>query len=475
MIRENAAKTADAEAVCAWDGSMTFSELLGTAQKLAGKLIELGVGPEVFVPLAFDKSIFNIVSMLAVLEAGGAFVSLDPSHPHERLSTLTKKIGAEVILCSRGHEEKLAGVARTIIAVDTSALAEMSPSISNTNDIPLRSSPSNAAYLVFTSGTTGEPKGTIIEHASYVSGAAEHAPAQRTDASSRVLQFAAHTFDASIVETLTTLLVGGCICIPSEEDRLNNITGAINQLRVNLAILTPSFIEFVKPEQVPSLKSLILAGEAMSRSHVATWSKKVNLINGYGPSECSVVAVCNSTVTAETEPANIGSRVADRLWVVDRYDHNRLLPIGCVGELLIEGPTVSRGYLNDPVRTAEAFITDPTWRKELYPTSESVRMYKTGDLVRYCADGTFMFMGRKDTQVKFHGQRIELGEIEHHLNVDAEIKHALVVLPKVGYAARRLVAVVSLDRQVGEVLDIVDGEKKIEADGVVAEVSRIEF
>src|SRR5690606_7020549 len=125
VIRENAKNRPNEEAVCAWDGSFTYREVLEAAQKLAGKLIELGVGPEKFVPLAFDKSAFNIISMLAVLEAGGAFVSLDPSHPHERLSKLARNVSAEVILCSSHHAEKLAGVAQTIVPVNAAALSAL--------------------------------------------------------------------------------------------------------------------------------------------------------------------------------------------------------------------------------------------------------------------------------------------------------------------------------------------------------------
>lgn len=266
---------------------------------------------------------------------------------------------------------------------------------------------------------------------------------------SRVLQFASYTFDASLVEILTTLMVGGCVCVPNEFDRMNNITIVINQMKVDVALLTPSFAQLIQPSDVPGLRTLILAGEAMSKSHLSIWAGKVNLVNGYGPSECSVAVAVNPNMTLSTNPANIGHRL-DRCWVVDAQNHHRLAPIGSVGELLVEGPTLARGYLNNPQMTAAAFIKNPKWSTSghyQYPgTAPERRMYKTGDLVKVCSDttGEMIFLGRKDTQAKVAGQRLELDEIEHHLNADSEVQHVVVALPKSGYCAKRLVAVLSL-------------------------------
>lgn len=284
-------------------------------------------------------------------------------------------------------------------------------------------------------------QGTVIEHRAFCSSARAHAPAQRIDSTSRVLQFAAHTFDASLVEILTSLMAGACVCIPDEQERLNDIAGAINRLRVNYAVLTPSFIGFLSPAAVPGLRKLVLAGEAMAESHVATWSH-IELVNGYGPAESSVAAVVNSHVGPDTEPTDIGLPCGVRCWLVDPADHDRLVPVGCVGELLLEGPSLSRGYLNDPAKTEQSFIFNPAWARS---GTEPRRFYKTGDLARYnSASGSLTYVGRKDTQVKLHGQRIELGEIEHHLAVDESVQHGLVLLPKSGPLQSRLVAVLSL-------------------------------
>ena len=164
------------------------------------------------------------------------------------------------------------------------------------------------------------------------------------------MQFAAHTFDASLAESLTPLIHGACVCIPSEEDRLNDIVSFINEKQVNHACFTPSFIGFIDIDSVPGLKSLVLAGEAMSQSQLQTWSR-IQLINGYGPTEASVASVLNNKVAPGTDCKDIGLPVGVRAWLVDPENHNELVPVGCPGELLLEGPTLARCYVNNPQKT----------------------------------------------------------------------------------------------------------------------------
>ena len=440
VIADQARSRPDAEAVCAWDGSLTYSELLSCSNRLAHRLVESNVGPEVFVPLCFDKSKWTIVAMLAVLKAGGTFVPLDPTHPIPRLQALAHKVSAKVLLCSRNHLDMLATVASELIPVDEQTFNQLgSQSIGEVN----RGISSNGAYMIFTSGTTGEPKGALLEHGALLSSAQAHGPAMLMDHETRSLQFAASTFDVSITEILTCLILGGCVCVPSEEARLNDIEGAINTLRVNWALLTPTFVKFINPADVPGLKTLVTGGEAMTQAIIRSW-QHINLINCYGPAETAVVSHVHSFMTERKNPLNIGRQVGIHCWVVDRYNHNRLMPVGAVGELVIEGHTLAREYYKEPDKTADAFISDPHWSVQLEGNEDRKRMYKTGDLVRYNSDGSFHIAGRKDTQIKFHGQRIELGEIEHHLNVNQNIKHGMVLLPKEGFCKGRLLTIVQL-------------------------------
>ncbi|VTO83274.1 unnamed protein product [Fusarium graminearum] len=429
----------DAEAVCSWDGSFSYAQLLSLSDRLAFHLKKLGVGAETFVPICFDKSKWTIVAMLAILKAGGIFVPLDPTQPLLRLQNLTRKVDADIILCSPQHQEMIESIASKVIPVD----AQLFESLAEQRGEVDCGSWSSGAYMIFTSGTTGEPKGALIQHGALLSSALAHGPAMMMDNNTRSLHFAASTFDVSITEILTCLILGGCVCIPSEEARLNAIEEAITQLRVNWALLTPTFVKFINPDNVPSLKTLVTGGEAMTQAVIRSWSH-INLINCYGPAETSVVSHVHRGMREGKNPLNIGHQVGIHCWVVDRYNHNRLMPVGAVGELVIESHTLAREYYKEPEKTSEAFIVDPEWSLNQPHHSSPRRMYKTGDLVRYNYDGSFHIAGRKDAQIKFHGQRIELGEIEYHINVGISIKHGMVVLPKAGFCEGRLLAIVQL-------------------------------
>lgn len=430
----------DAEAVCAWDGSFSYQQLSSLSDRLACRLHASGVGPELFVPICFDKSKWTIVAMLAVLKAGAIFVPLDPTHPLPRLRSLVDKVEAKTILCSPKHQAMLEGVADELIPVDDQLFTRLPEH----HDQVSCGSWNNGAYMIFTSGTTGEPKGALIQHGSFLSSALAHGPAMMMDSNTRSLQFAASTFDVSITEILTCLVLGGCVCIPSEDARLNSIEEAITQLRANWALLTPTFVKFIDPVRVPSLRTLVTGGEAMTQAVIDSWSH-INLINCYGPAETSVVSHVHRGMRKGKNPLNIGHQVGVRCWIVDRYNHDRLMPVGAVGELLIEGHTLAREYYKEPEKTNEAFIVDPVWTRNQPRQNVQRRMYKTGDLVKYNHDGTLHIAGRKGAQIKFHGQRIELGEIEHHLNVSPGIKHAIVVLAKEGFCKGRLLTIVQLN------------------------------
>ncbi|KAL2670220.1 hypothetical protein Neosp_014687 [[Neocosmospora] mangrovei] len=439
-ISKHGALRPDAEAVCAWDGSFSYSQLLSLSDRLACRLQASGVGPEVFVPICFDKSKWTVVAMLAVSKAGGIFVPLDPTHPLPRLQSLARKVQAQTILCSPQHQTMLESVAAELIPVDDQLFIQLNEHDGSEVNC---GSWSNGAYMIFTSGTTGQPKGALIQHGALMSSALAHGPAMMMDANTRSLQFAASTFDVSITEILTCLVLGGCVCIPSEDARLNAIEDAITQLRANWALLTPTFVKFIDPAKVPSLCTLVTGGEAMTQDVIDSWSH-INLINCYGPAETSVVSHAHRGMRKGKNPLNIGHQVGVHCWVVDRYNHDRLMPVGAVGELLIEGHTLAREYYKEPEKTSDAFIVDPAWTRNQLRQNGPRRMYKTGDLVKYNHDGTLHIAGRKGSQIKFHGQRIELGEIEHHLNVSTCIKHGMVVLAKEGFCKGRLLAIVQL-------------------------------
>ena len=266
---------------------------------------------------------------------------------------------------------------------------------------------------------------------------------------SRVFQFSSYSFDASLLEIITTLSAGGCVCIPSEAQRMADIAGAMSSLNINWAHLSPSLARNIQPKDVPGLKTLIFGGELLTQDVIQQWLPGRQLLNPYGPSECCVVSTVNNNVTLDTSPANIGHAICGFLWVVDRNDHDRLAQIGAIGELLIEGPALARGYLNESERSKLTFIENPKWRRPAIPGRRS-RMYKTGDLVRYSStgDGTLDFIGRKDTQVSLRGQRVELGEVEHHLKcaiTNVREVAAEVIVPRDAASKPLLVAFINFD------------------------------
>ncbi|KAL2836009.1 hypothetical protein BJY01DRAFT_252206 [Aspergillus pseudoustus] len=442
LIQEQARLHPKGEAVCAWDGNLTFEELDYLASKLAYHLQCHSVGPETRVALCFDKSKWNIVAMIGVLKAGGAFVPLDPTHPTSRLRSLVESVDGNIMICSRNRAEALRTVVERLIPLDEQLVNDLSPPPGG--GMPLgEARGNNAAYLIFTSGSTGQPKGTLIEHRAFVSCAAVFAPRMNMDSNCRSLQFAAHTFDASLAESLAPLMHGGCVCVPSEGDRLNDVIRAINKLRANNLQLTPSFVRFINPSDVPGVKTLILVGEAMSTADVETWSH-INLINGYGPTENAVCATLNTNIRITSDCRDIGLPASVRLWVVSPDDHNRLVPVGSPGELLLEGPSLARCYWNNPQKTDEAFIWNPEWAIRDYGCGDR-RFYKTGDLVRYNSDaGSLIFIGRRDTQIKLYGQRIELGEVESNISTLPKVKHCLTFLSKSGSTNGKIVTVISL-------------------------------
>ncbi|GAB1212714.1 Trichosetin synthetase PKS-nrps1 [Aspergillus terreus] len=445
IIHEEMSKRPNAPAICAWDGQLSYAATMDLASSFAKYLGSRGVGPETLVPFCLDKSLWAVISILGILMAGGAFVPMDPSHPTSRHKEILEEVDARVILCSPHYQNRYAGLVKSIIPVSKETVKAYG-SISKSVKRNVAVKPSNMAFAIFTSGSTGRPKGIVIDHQSLASSAMAWGPIVQMNNSSRVFQFASLTFDAAVMEVLATLMHGGCICIPSEDERLNDVAGAIQRMNVSWSFLTPSIASILEPSTVPSLKVLVCGGEKLSKEVVTKWAHRVQLMNGYGPTETTIFAVLNDA-SANPEPSCIGFGIPCTLtWIVDPDNHDRLSPLGAVGELVLEGPALAREYLKNPEKTADAFVSNLAWMKHFQNSQQSLRrIYKTGDLVKYNPDGSINCIGRKDHQVKLHGQRMELGEIEHRLHEDPRVRHAVVIMPKTGRLQQRLVTVLSLE------------------------------
>lgn len=454
IISEQALANPSKPAVESWDGQFTYSQVESMSDLLARHLVSRGVKLGGVVPLMFEKSRWTIVALLAVMKAGSAFALTDPtSQPEGRLRVMVEQTGGDIIVASASQGDLAeaclpsSGKGQVITVSDALFTTLSSDSSLSSVTLPVIPTETTPLYIQFTSGSTGKPKGVVISHANYTSGALPRAEAVGYKSSSRCFEFASYAFDVSIDCMLCTLAVGGTICIPSDADRMNDLGGAIVKSGANMAHMTPSVARVLDPEVIKGLDVLGLGGEAVSAADAAAWSRgKTSVIVAYGPSECTVGCTVNN-VFAKDEAAkkkgfttgNIGTGVGGCGWVVDPNDHDRLVPVGAVGELLMEGPVVGLGYLGEVEKTKEVFIEDPKWlvagHGNAHPGRHG-RLYKTGDLVRYDADGSgaFVFVGRKDAQVKLRGQRVELVEIEHHLRakLPAGVKIAAEVIKPSG-------------------------------------------
>ncbi len=449
LVEAMAARQPEAIAIASWDGQLTYHQLDELSTKLACHLRGLGVGQESLVVHCFTKSVWAVVAIISVLKAGAACVSISPESPRARTRAILEDTKALVALVAPDTLGSVEDLVDHPVIVDAAFFGNVHPPELSLPHVDAQ----QLAFILFTSGSTGVPKGIAIEHSALCCSMFAMGQQLGMNSDSRVLQFSSFTFDAHLFDIFVTLHFGGCVCVPSDDQRSNDLAGAINSLRVNVLNLTPTVASMIQPQDVPLVSMLIMVGEAVTKGVVAAWSsvRPVRLFNGYGPAETYVASLIEITPESQalTSPSNIGFALnGNRFWVSDPLNYERLMPVGCIGELLIEGLTLARGYLNQPEKTAEVFLEVPASWAHLGPDregNEARRIYKTGDLVRYSQDGSVDYVGRKDTQVKVHGQRVELAEIEYHLNTAVpQGSHCVVIHATAGLCKGRLVAVIAL-------------------------------
>ena len=438
QIDEIARQQPAAIAVDGPDGTLTYEQLRSHSSALARELQSRGVGAETAVALVLEKSIWVTVAQLAVLKAGGTCVPIDPGYPLPQKQAIVARCRSRLLLTSPALEEALSAVPTDVLAVDGGFLATLGPA---EGGAPRAVSPRQAAYILFTSGSTGAPKGVILEHHSLVTSLM--AVGRRLDWTRgvRMLQFASYVWGASIVESLGTLLFGGTVCVPSEEERRSGLVDVIRAKDVQCTLLTPTVIRLMSPSEVPSLRILLSGGESVDPEAVRLWSNKVRFFNAWGQSETAVVSTMAELTPTSPWLEAIGTPIGCALWVVDERDANKLVPIGTVGEILVEGTTVARCYLDDKEKTASAFIAPPPWA----PTqSMGRRMFRTGAMGKFCPDGSILYVGRSDSQVKISGQRFELEEVEKALCSHPLVQAAFATVRLDSGNEKRLTAVIGL-------------------------------
>ncbi|MEG4226170.1 amino acid adenylation domain-containing protein [Microcoleus sp. N9_B2] len=428
LFEAQAEQTPDAVALVFGEQQLTYQQLNSRANQLAHYLQTLGAGPEVLIGVCFDRSLDAIVSLLAVLKAGSAYLPLDPAYPQDRLEFMLSDAALSVLLTQQHLTEKLPDTEAKIVCLEQ--VREEINAQSEDNLAHLAQA-ENLAYVMYTSGSTGKPKGVCVVHRGVVR-LVKNTDYASFSAAEVFLQLAPISFDASTLEIWGALLNGAQLVVfPPGTPSLAELGEAIGLYKVTILWLTAGLFHLMVDERIEDLKGLRLllaGGDVLSVPHVQKLLReapKCQLINGYGPTENTTFTCCFA-IARDSQISNsvpIGRPIANtQVYILDR--HLQPVPIGVPGELYAGGAGLARGYLNHPDLTAERFIPNPLianqedgWKNaeersvsSLLPSAN--HLYKTGDLARYLPDGNIEYLGRIDNQVKIRGFRIEIGEIE---------------------------------------------------------------
>jgi len=406
-------------------GEFTYAELNELSNRIAHLLLERGLKKGDFVAIFMERSVETVVSLLAVLKAGGVYVPIDPDYPDERVRYMLQDSGAPFVLTKTAWVDTLIGLSQAEVLPIDRSLSDYS-----TANLEVDTTADDLAYVIYTSGSTGQPKGTLLAHRGVLNLVEWQADHYGCDEQETIAQFASYSFDASVFETFSALLLGGRLHLLSAEERLSvgafaeaiGRTGATSVLIPT--VLFKQLTAYLTDEQyakLRTLKRLFVGGEAMLGEVIRAWQRRFGLdilvVNAYGPTESTVCATAydiTGYVPAEVGNIPIG-RVLRNYQVYILNPHMQLCPVNVPGEIYIGGVALAHGYLNQPEKTAEAFLPHP------FSNEPGARLYKTGDLGILLPDGTIECLGRRDSQVKVRGFRIELSEIEQVL-----LKHPAV-------------------------------------------------
>jgi aspartate racemase len=414
---------------------LSYDELNRRANRVAHRLIRMGVGPESLVGISIGRSLEFVVGLLAIVKAGGAYVPLDLSYPRERLNFMLRDTKPSVLLTGPDEIDVDAPWARTLRV--TADQGDFSTESDENTEVQV--GPRNAAYVMYTSGSTGNPKGVVIEQRSIVRLVRE--PNYITISPlDTFLQLAPTSFDASTLEIWGALLNGARLVIMEPgSPSLRDIGRKIEEEQVTTLWLTAGLFHAMVDEQLPALatvRNMLAGGDVLSPQHVERFldaHRSASLINGYGPTEGTTFTCCHVLRYGDTigKTVPIGRPISKtRVLILDEALNQ--VSIGQPGELYIGGEGVARGYLNQPKLTAERFVRNP------YSTDPSDVLYLSGDLVSVRADGAIEFLGRKDNQVKIRGFRVELGEIEVALQQHPAVRHAVALVVENGISDKAI-------------------------------------
>uniref|UniRef100_UPI0011609DC7 non-ribosomal peptide synthetase n=1 Tax=Streptomyces humi TaxID=1428620 RepID=UPI0011609DC7 len=433
-----AEESPDAVAVVADDRVLTYGALLARANRLAHHLRGMGVGPDSVVGLCLDRGADMVVAVLAVWQAGGAYLPLDPAHPADRLEYMLADSDASVLIGASRFVDGL-GTPDRVVRLEDRARWEALPS----STPPARVRPDHLAYVIYTSGSTGRPKGVQVPHGGLLNLAVAFRTVLGAAPGTRALQFASLSFDAAALDLAMTLAAGGTLVVASAADRAQpGLLGTLVRAQaVTAASVSPSLLGVLEPAALADVGSLLVGSERVGAQVARDWAPGRRLVNGYGPTETSVIACVGPVDAGAPGAPPIGGPLPNtRVYVLGPTLEP--VPVGVVGELFIAGPQLARGYGGRPALTGERFVADPL-------AADGTRMYRSGDRVRWLADGRLEFVARADLQLKVRGFRVEPGEVEEALAAHDGVRAVAVTAFGEGEARRLAAYVVPSDPTLG--------------------------
>jgi amino acid adenylation domain-containing protein len=476
LIAEQAAATPEAVAMVFAGRELTYAELARRAGRLARCLRRLGVGPEVLVGVCVERSFDVLIGALGVLEAGGAYLPIDPEYPRDRIAHLLAGAGASLVLThdelrpllappaappagtadGRSAADRPAGAplpahGPRLLCLDTdedviaaaAAAADHSAAAGHPAVAASRPAAGNLACAIYTSGSTGLPKGVLLEHRNLVNMVASFARSYQPLPGDCILPLTSIAYASFAGEVLPLLCAGGTVVLPQKHELLDvaALVSLIARHRVSMVSTVPSMLASLDAvgDRLPHLRLLLVGGEALAAADVAGLLARAGaprIVNGYGLTEtsiCSTIHTVEAADLADGQQPPIGKPLMNqRVYVLDR--HFQPVPSGCAGELYVAGDGLARGYLGQPGQTAARFLPDPF--------VAGCRMYRTGDLAVRRADGNLAYLGRNDQQVKLRGYRIELAEIDAALAAHPRIQAAAALVRRDEDGEPRLVGYV---------------------------------
>ncbi len=442
-IADRAAHRAAAPALVLNDDVVTYGDMERRANQLAHWLRDQGVGADVLVGLWFEREPDLVVAMLAVLKAGGAYLPLDPAYPTARLHLMLVDSGVGILLSRAALCPQVPTTVAQVVSLDTPDMAQVLAQ-QPTHAPPPQTTGDHLAYVIYTSGSTGTPRGVMLTRRGLLNLAQAQAASFALHEGSRVLQFAALSFDAVVSEIFTTLLAGGTLDLgTSSMVRAGaKLAHLLRERQITAITLPPSVLASLPVLPLPALATLVVAGEACAPQVAQQWAVGRRCINAYGPTEttvCATLGVITSDSPAPEQPLrqplSIGTPLANlQAYVLDAA--MQPVPINVPGELYVGGAGLARGYVKHPARTAAHFVPHP------FSTEPGERLYRTGDLVCWREDGTLAFLGRRDQQIKLRGHRIELGDVAAALRAHTAVQDAAVIVREERSGDQRLLAYV---------------------------------